>query len=324
MTENYQDDTLRIFSLNANRPLAEKIAASVGTELGKSTVRQFSDGEIQINIEESIRGDHVYIIQATNAPVNDHLMELLILIDALKRASAKTINVILPYYGYARQDRTAKPREPITAKLVANMLVEAGATRLLTLDLHTVQVQGFFDIPVDNLFTMPLFAHYYRQQALVGEEIVIVSPKNSGVQRARSLSEYLDATLAIVDHEEIDGVRQEGYVIGNVAGKKCILVDDILNTGQTLATAAEVLMKNGAQEVYACASHGLLSEGAKATLENAPIKEISITDSVYTTAERQPATLNIISCAELMGEALLRIHENKPMSPLFRLEPKGE
>ena len=250
MTENYQDDTLRIFSLNANRPLAEKIAASVGTELGKSTVRQFSDGEIQINIEESIRGDHVYIIQATNAPVNDHLMELLILIDALKRASAKTINVILPYYGYARQDRTAKPREPITAKLVANMLVEAGATRLLTLDLHTVQVQGFFDIPVDNLFTMPLFAHYYRQQALVGEEIVIVSPKNSGVQRARSLSEYLDATLAIVDHEEIDGVRQEGYVIGNVAGKKCILVDDILNTGQTLATAAEVLMKNGAQEVY--------------------------------------------------------------------------
>ena len=151
MTENYQDDTLRIFSLNANRPLAEKIAASVGTELGKSTVRQFSDGEIQINIEESIRGDHVYIIQATNAPVNDHLMELLILIDALKRASAKTINVILPYYGYARQDRTAKPREPITAKLVANMLVEAGATRLLTLDLHTVQVQGFFDIPVDNL-----------------------------------------------------------------------------------------------------------------------------------------------------------------------------
>ena len=296
MTENYQDDTLRIFSLNANRPLAEKIAASVGTELGKSTVRQFSDGEIQINIEESIRGDHVYIIQATNAPVNDHLMELLILIDALKRASAKTINVILPYYGYARQDRTAKPREPITAKLVANMLVEAGATRLLTLDLHTVQVQGFFDIPVDNLFTMPLFAHYYRQQALVGEEIVIVSPKNSGVQRARSLSEYLDATLAIVDHEEIDGVRQEGYVIGNVAGKK----------------------------VYACASHGLLSEGAKATLENAPIKEISITDSVYTTADRQPATLNIISCAELMGEALLRIHENKPMSPLFRLEPKGE
>ncbi|WP_338361259.1 ribose-phosphate diphosphokinase, partial [Enterococcus faecium] len=184
------------------------------------------------------------------------------------------------------------------------------------LDLHTVQVQGFFDIPVDNLFTMPLFAHYYRQQALVGEEIVIVSPKNSGVQRARSLSEYLDATLAIVDHEEIDGVRQEGYVIGNVAGKKCILVDDILNTGQTLATAAEVLMKNGAQEVYACASHGLLSEGAKATLENAPIKEISITDSVYTTADRQPATLNIISCAELMGEALLRIHENKPMSPL--------
>lgn len=162
MTQKYKDKTLRIFSLNANRPLAEKIAEVVGTELGKSTVRQFSDGEIQINIEESIRGDHVFLVQSTNLPVNDNLMELLIMIDALKRASAKTINVVLPYYGYARQDRTAKPREPITAKLVANLLEEAGATRVLTLDLHTVQVQGFFDIPVDNLFTMPLFAHNYR------------------------------------------------------------------------------------------------------------------------------------------------------------------
>lgn len=321
MTQKYEDATLRIFSLNANRPLAEKIAKVVGTKLGEGTVRQFSDGEIQMNIEESIRGDHVYIIQSTNAPVNDHLMELLIMIDALKRASAKTINVILPYYGYARQDRTAKPREPITAKLVANMLVEAGATRLLTLDLHTVQVQGFFDIPVDNLFTMPLFAHYYREQQLTGEDIVVVSPKNSGVQRARSLSEYLDSTLAIVDQEEIDGKRT-GYVIGDVAGKTCILVDDILNTGSTLATAAEVLKENGAKEIYACSSHGLLSAGAKERLEHSPIKEICITDSVYTPVERQPESLNIISCADLMGEALLRIHENTPMSPLFRLEKK--
>jgi len=246
---------------------------------------------------------------------------LLIMIDALKRASAKTINVVLPYYGYARQDRTAKPREPITAKLVANLLEEAGATRLLTLDLHTVQVQGFFDIPVDNLFTMPLFAHHYRQQQLTGEEIVVVSPKNSGVQRARSLSEYLDATLAIIDQDEVDGVRS-GYVIGEVKGKTCILVDDILNSGSTMATAAEILKENGAKCIYACASHGLLSKGAKAILDASPIEQICVTDSVFISEERKPVALNIVSCGELMGEAVKRIHENTPMSPLFRLEEK--
>lgn len=321
MTQKYGDSTLRIFSLNANRPLAEKIAKVVGTKLGESTVRQFSDGEIQINIEESIRGDHVYLVQSTNLPVNDHLMELLIMIDALKRASAKTINVVLPYYGYARQDRTAKPREPITAKLVANMLEEAGATRVLTLDLHTVQVQGFFDIPVDNLFTMPLFAHHYREQELTGEDIVVVSPKNSGVQRARSLSEYLDATLAIVDQEEVDGERS-GYVIGNVQGKTCILVDDILNTGDTLITAAKILKEQGAKTILACASHALLSKGAKEKLDAAEIDQICVTDSVYISDERKPDCVTIVSCGELMGEAVKRIHENTPMSPLFRLEKK--
>ncbi|WP_321385485.1 ribose-phosphate diphosphokinase [uncultured Enterococcus sp.] len=321
MGSKYKDDTLRIFSLNANKPLAEKIAKVVGTKLGESTVRQFSDGEIQINIEESIRGDHVYLIQATNAPVNDHLMELLIMIDALKRASAKTINVILPYYGYARQDRTAKPREPITAKLVANMLVEAGATRLLTLDLHTVQVQGFFDIPVDNLFTMPLFAQHYQDKKLTGENIVVVSPKNSGVQRARSLSEYLDASLAIVDQEEVDGVRS-GYVIGEIKGKTCILVDDIINTGETLTVAAEILAENGAAEVYACGSHGLLSAGGKERIDASPIKQLCITDSVVVSEDRRPDCLAIVSCAPLMGEALKRIHENTPMSPLFHLKKK--
>ena len=319
MGRKYQDETLRIFSLNANQPLAEKIAEVVGTELGKSTVRQFSDGEIQINIEESIRGDHVYLIQSTNAPVNDHLMELLIMIDALKRASAKTINVILPYYGYARQDRTAKPREPITAKLVANMLVEAGASRLLTLDLHTVQVQGFFDIPVDNLFTMPLFAQHYMDCQLTGDNIVVVSPKNSGVQRARSLSEYLDASLAIVDQQESDGQRS-GYVIGEVKGKTCILVDDIINTGETLTTAAQILTDNGAAEVYACGSHGLLSAGGKERIDASPIKQLCVTDSVKISDERRPEHLAVVSCAALMGEALKRIHENTPMSPLFHLK----
>lgn len=321
MTHTYQDETLRIFSLNANRPLAEKIAKVIGTELGKSTSRQFSDGEIQVNIDESIRGDHVYLVQSTNLPVNDHLMELLIMIDALKRASAKTINVVLPYYGYARQDRTAKPREPITAKLVANMLEEAGATRVLTLDLHTVQVQGFFDIPVDNLFTMPLFANHYRKAQLVGEDIVVISPKNSGVQRARSLSEYLDATLAIVDQEETDGVRS-GYVIGDVEGKTCILVDDILNTAETLVTAAKILKENGAKRIFACASHGLLTKNAKELLDQSPIEQICVTDSVFIADEKKPKALSIVSCAELMGEAVKRIHENTPMSPLFRLEKK--
>lgn len=322
MSKKYQDDTLKIFSLNGNRPLAEKIAKVFGTELGKSVVKQFSDGEIAINIEESIRGDHVYIVQSTNAPVNDYYMELLIMIDAMKRASAKTINVVLPYYGYARQDRTAKPHEPITAKLIANLIEEAGATRVLTLDLHTVQVQGFFDIPVDNLFTMPLFAHYYRELGLTGDDIVVVSPKNSGVQRARSLSEYLDSTLAIVDHAD-DADLDSGYVIGDVEGKTCIMVDDILNTGATFARAANVLKENGAKDIYACASHGLLSVPAKSILDGAPIKDICITDSVWTKDEFHPENLTTITCSELMGEAVKRIHENTPMSPLFKLEEKA-
>ncbi|MFV0560149.1 MAG: ribose-phosphate diphosphokinase [Enterococcus sp.] len=322
MSTKYKDETLKIFSLNGNRPLAEKIAEVFGTTLGESVVKQFSDGEIAINIEESVRGDHVYIIQSTNAPVNDYYMELLIMIDAMKRASAKTINVVLPYYGYARQDRTARPHEPITAKLIANLIQEAGATRVLTLDLHTVQVQGFFDIPVDNLFTMPLFAHYYRELGLVGDDIVVVSPKNSGVQRARSLSEYLDCTLAIVDHDE-DGTPDSGYVIGNVDGKTCIMVDDILNTGETFARAAKVLKENGANDIYACASHGLLSVPAKSILDAAPIKDICITDSVWTSDDRHPENLTIVTCSELMGEAVKRIHENTPMSPLFRLEEKA-
>lgn len=320
MAVNYAEKPLKIFSLNGNRPLAEKIAAVFGTKLGDCAIKQFSDGEISISIEESVRGVHVYLIQATNQPVNDYYMELLIMIDALKRASAKTINVVLPYYAYARQDRTAKPHEPITAKLIANMLQEAGATRVLTLDLHTVQVQGFFDIPVDNLFTMPLFAKYYRELGMVGDDYVVVSPKNSGVQRARSLGEYLNTTLAIVDQEESD--PNGGYVIGDVAGKTCIMVDDILNTGNTLVNAARFLKEAGAKEVYACASHALLSPPVKELIENSEIVSLCVTDSCLTTPDRQPDNMVYITCAELMGAAVKVIHENKPMSPLFKLEDK--
>lgn len=321
MSEQKSATNMKIFSLNGNEPLAKKIAEVCGKELGKCEVKHFSDGEIAINIEETVRGCDVYLVQSTNEPVNNHYMELLIMIDAMKRASAKTVNVVLPYYGYARQDRTAKPHEPITAKLVANLLTDAGATRVLTLDLHTVQVQGFFDIPVDNLFTMPLFAHYYRKRGMVGEDYVVVSPKNSGVQRARSLAEYLDSTIAIVDQAE-EGDPDSGYVIGDVEGRFCIMVDDILNTGEVFSKAAKTLKKAGAKEVVACASHGLLSPPAKEMLDNAAIADICITDSVLTDESRHPENLSIVSCAELMGEAVKRIHENVSVSPLFTVEKK--
>ena len=233
MVQPTGDHKIKLFSLNSNRDIAEKIAAAAGLPLGKLSSRQFSDGEIQINIEESVRGVDVYIIQSTSFPVNNHLLELLIMIDACKRASANSVTAVIPYFGYARQDRTAAPREPITAKLVANMLVKAGIDRVLTLDLHASQIQGFFDIPVDNLLTEPLFASYYMQKGLCGEDVVIVSPKNSGIKRARNIAEFLNAPIAIIDYAQDDSDQAKKYIIGDVAGKKAILVDDILNTGRT-------------------------------------------------------------------------------------------
>lgn len=319
-----QAEPMKIFSLNANRPLAEKIAAEIGQPLGNCSVRQFSDGEIQINIEETVRGFHVFVIQATNDPVNDHWLELLIMIDALKRASAKTINVVMPYYGYARQDRTSRPREPITAKLVANMLVKAGATRVLTLDLHTVQVQGFFDIPVDNLFTVPLFSKYYLEKDLDFENLVVVAPKNSGIKRARSLATDLDAPIAIIDYYQDEQERSVGYVIGEVKNKICILIDDICNTGKTFSQAAEILAENGAKEIYACASHALFSDNAKELIAASPVKELCVTDSVLIDPAGLEDKLVEISASELMAEAIRRIHTNTPMSPLFKLHPTKE
>jgi len=242
---------MKLFSLNSNPEIAQKIADHAGVPLGKISSRQFSDGEIQVNIEESVRGYDIYIIQSTSFPVNNHLMELLIMVDACQRASANTVNVVMPYFGYARQDRTAAPREPITAKLVANMLVKAGVDRVVTLDLHAVQVQGFFDIAVDNLFTIPLFAEHYINKGLTGPDVVVVSPKNSGVKRARSLAEYLDAPIAIIDYEQDDANRDYGYIIGDVKDKKAILIDDILNTGKTFSEAAKIVEREGATEIYA-------------------------------------------------------------------------
>ena len=316
MVHQKANPQLKLFSLSSNPEIAEKIAEATGLPLGKVSSRQFSDGEIMINIEESVRGDDIYIIQSTNKPVNDYLWELLIMIDACKRASANSVNVVMPYFGYARQDRIAASREPITAKLIANMIVKAGVNRILTLDLHAVQVQGFFDIPVDNLFTMPLFAEYYDEKGFTGSDIVVVSPKNSGVKRARGLAEYLDAPIAIIDYAQDDAEREEGYIIGEVEGKTAIIVDDILNTGKTFAEAAKILERAGVKDIYAVASHGLFGGGAAEILNVAPVKEILVTDSVAT-KEKVPTNVKYISASKLIANAITRIFERQPLSPLF-------
>lgn len=238
------------------------------------------------------------------------------MVDACVRASANSVTVVMPYFGYARQDRTAAPREPITAKLIANMLVKAGVSRVLTLDLHAVQVQGFFDIPVDNLFTIPLFAKHYIDKGFTGSDVVVVSPKNSGIKRARSLAEYLDAPIAIIDYQQDDAERSEGYIIGEVKGKKAILIDDMLNTGRTFSEASKIVERDGATEIYAVASHGIFAGNAVELLDQAPIKEILVTDSVAP-KEVLPKHLTYTTASDLIAEAILCIHERKPLSPLF-------
>ena len=323
MSNSYKDSCLKIFSLNSNKPLAEKIAKSVGVELGKSSVQRFSDGEMTMNIEESIRGDEVYVIQSTSYPVNDHLLELLIMIDALKRASAKTINVVMPYYGYARQDRKARSREPITAKLVANMLTAAGATRMLTLDLHAVQIQGFFDIPVDHLMAAPLLADYFITNGYVGDDTVVVSPDHGGVTRARKLAEFLKAPIAIIDKRRPKAnVAEVMNIIGNVEGKKCILIDDMIDTAGTITLAATALKEAGAVEVLASCTHPVLSGPAMERLADSPIEKVIVTDSIYLPEENRIDKIEEVSVGALIGDAIKRIHENKPVSPLFEKKTK--
>ena len=319
MTEHYKDPKLKIFSLSSNRPLAEKIAADVGVELGTLSSSQFSDGEIKINIDESIRGCHVYVIQSTSSPVNDHLMELLIMIDALKRASAKTINIVLPYYGYARQDRKAQSREPITAKLVANMITQAGADRLLTLDMHAPQIQGFFDIPVDHLLGAPLLASYFLDHEVLHHDVVVVSPDHGGVTRARKLAEFIKAPIAIIDKRRPKAnVAEVMNIIGNVEGKKCILIDDMIDTAGTITLAAQALQDAGALDVYACCTHAVLSGPAMDRINNSVIKELIVTDSINIPAEKVSDKIVMVSVSQLIAEAIKRIHENRSVSPLFQ------
>ena len=318
MSEQYFDPKLKIFALNSNKPLAEKIAKVVGVELGKISVNQFSDGEIRINIEESIRGDHVYIIQSTSSPVNDNIMELLIMIDALKRASVKTVNIVIPYYGYARQDRKARSREPITSKLVANMITRAGADRILTLDLHAAQIQGFFDMPVDHLLGAPLLANYFLDNGIANEDTVVVSPDHGGVTRARKLAEFLKAPIAIIDKRRPKAnVAEVMNIIGNVEGKKCILIDDMIDTAGTITLAAQALEDAGATEVYACCTHPVLSGPAIERIENSVMEKVIVTDSIQLTEDKMSDKIVQISVSELMGDAIKRIHENKSVSPLF-------
>jgi ribose-phosphate pyrophosphokinase len=318
MSNQYLDPNLKIFSLNSNPGLAQEIVDFIGVELGKCSVTRFSDGEVQINIEESIRGCDVYIVQSTSGPVNEHLMELLIMIDALKRASAKTINVVIPYYGYARQDRKARAREPITAKLVANLLETAGTTRLITLDLHAPQIQGFFDVPIDHLLGVPILGEYFKKKGFDKENLVIVSPDHGGVTRARKLADRLKAPIAIIDKRRPrPNVSEVMNIVGNVDGKIAILIDDIIDTAGTITLAAKAITESGAKEVYACCTHPVLSGPALERIGNSIIKELVVTNSIALAPEKKTGKVVELSVAPLIGEAIIRVHEEQSVSTLF-------
>lgn len=316
MTSGYKDNSLKVFTLNSNPELAEDIAKHIGTTLGKSTVTKFSDGEIQMNLEESIRDCDVYIVQSTSAPVNTHIMELLIMIDALKRASARSINIVMPYYGYARQDRKARSREPITAKLVANLLETAGAHRVIALDLHAPQIQGFFDMPIDHLQGVPILSDYFKTKGL--EDIVIVSPDHGGVTRARKMADRLKAPLGIIDKRRPrPNVAEVMNIIGNVEGKTAILIDDIIDTAGTITLAADALVEAGAKAVYACCTHAVLSGPAVQRIQDSDIKELIVTNTIPLPEEKQIDKIKQLSVAPLLGKAIVRIHEKQSVSSLF-------
>lgn len=308
--------SLKIFTGNAHRKLAEEIVEYLGVEVSAASVKTFSDGEINVMIDESVRGADVFVIQPTCTPVNQNLMELLILIDALKRASAQRITAVLPYYGYARQDRKAKGRDPITAKLVANLLTAAGAMRVLAINLHAGQIQGFFDIPVDNLKAEPILGEYFLNKGI--EDLVVVSPDIGGVTRARSLAERLQAPLAIVDKRRPKpNVAKVMNIIGDVKGKSVVMIDDIIDTAGTITLGAQALMESGAKEVYACCSHPVLSGPAIERLADSVLKEVVVTNTIPLGADKQLDKIKVLSTAPLLGEAIIRIHKDLSVSKLF-------
>ncbi|HCN61585.1 MULTISPECIES: ribose-phosphate diphosphokinase [Mammaliicoccus] len=318
LNTEYKNSSLKIFSLEGNQPLAQEVANLVGIPLGKSTVKRFADGEVQINIEESIRGCDVFIIQPTSNPVNEHLMELLIMIDACKRASAANINIVMPYYGYARQDRKARSREPITAKLVANIIEKAGASRMIALDLHAPQIQGFFDIPIDHLMGVPILSNYFLEKGLDPESTVVVSPDHGGVTRARKMADRLKTPIAIIDKRRPKpNVAEVMNIVGDIDGKTAIIIDDIIDTAGTITLAADALVKKGAKEVYACCTHPVLSGPAKERIESSQIKELVVTNSIQLPEDRKPANVKELSVAELLAQAIVRVYEQESVSVLF-------
>ncbi len=309
---------MKLLAGNSNRPLAEAIAAYIGDPLTRAQVKRFADLEIFVEIQENVRGRDAFIIQSTSYPTNDNLMELLIMVDALRRASARRITAVMPYFGYARQDRKPGPRTPISAKLVANIITRAGVDRVLTVDLHAGQIQGFFDIPVDNLFAIPILVRDIREH-LELRNVMVVSPDVGGVVRARALAKRIDAPLAIVDkRRERAGESEVMNIIGDVRGKSCILFDDIVDSGGTLCNAADALIAQGARDVSAYITHGVLSGGAVARIAGSKLKELVITDSIQATeAIKVARNIRVVPIAPLIGEAIARIAREESVSSLF-------
>lgn len=314
--KNGQFSEYKIFTGNSHPQLAEEISSVMGKPLGKSEVKKFSDGEISVNLHETVRGVDCYIIQSTNDPVNDNLMEILIMIDAMKRASAGRINAVIPYYGYARQDRKAKARDPITAKLVADILVAAGADRVLTMDLHAAQIQGYFDIPVDHLLGMPVLVDYWKDKAI--EDLVVVSPDHGSVTRARNMAQPLNCPIAIVDKRRPEPNKSEIMnIIGDIEGKNCIIVDDMIDTAGTICNAGQALIDLGAKSVSACATHAVLSGPALERLEASPFEEVVFLNTIPIDEDKMLDKFKVLSVAPLFAEAMTRIHNNDSVSKLF-------
>jgi ribose-phosphate pyrophosphokinase len=309
---------MKLLAGNSNRPLAEAIAQYLNLPFTRAIVRRFADMEVFVEVQENVRGEDMFVLQSTSYPANDNLMELLVIIDALRRASARRITAVIPYFGYARQDRKVGPRTPISAKLVANLITGAGANRVLTVDLHAGQIQGFFDIPTDNLYAQPVIAKDI-QDYLGGRDLMVVSPDVGGVVRARALAKRLGADLAIVDkRRERAGESEVMNIIGDVRGRVCLLVDDIVDSGGTMCNAADALLEQGAEEVYAYATHGVFSGGAAARIQASQLKSVVVTDSIAATEEvRKCPSIRRISIAPLIGEALRRINNEESVSSLF-------
>jgi ribose-phosphate pyrophosphokinase len=313
-----ENNRLKIFSGSANIPLAEEVARYLGVDLGPMVRKQFADGELYVQIQESIRGSDIYLIQPTCRPVNDHLMELLIMIDACRRASARQITAVLPYYGYSRADRKTAGRESIAAKLVANLITQAGASRILSMDLHSAQIQGYFDIPVDHVYGSPVLIDYLAQKEL--PDLVVVSPDVGGVARARAFAKKLnDAPLAIIDkRRQAHNVAEVMNVVGDVAGKTAVLVDDMIDTAGTITEAARLLREEGARQVYACATHAVFSPPATERLTSSAFEEVIVTNTIPVPPDRHFPQLRVLSVASLLGETIWRVHEDRTVSSMFR------